>query len=106
MRIERHVATLMMDRESLAVLKKYGREDEDVQKVIRYLNELKSQVFTKMTTTVEDEAANRALLHDLTEAKRTSHGGNARRARTSARSAASSENTCRSPWTRPHTRRR
>ena len=61
---------LMADRESLAVLMKYGRNEEDVQKVIRYLNELTSQVFTRMTTTVEDEAANRALLHDLTERER------------------------------------
>ena len=61
---------LMTDRESLAVLMKHGREDEDSQKVIRYLNELKAQVFTRMTTTVEDEAANRAMLHDLTERER------------------------------------
>ena len=33
----------------------------------RYLSELKSQVLQRLTTTVEDEAANRATLHELTE---------------------------------------
>jgi hypothetical protein len=61
---------LLTDRESLQVLMKFGRDEEDVQKVIRYLGELKSQVYERMTTTVEDEAANRALLHDLTERER------------------------------------
>ena len=39
-------------------------------KFIKYLNELRSQVLQRLTTTVEDEAANRTLLHDLTEKER------------------------------------
>jgi hypothetical protein len=59
------------DRDSLQVL--MGRpelQSEDFSKFIRYLNELRSQVMQKLTTTVEDEAANRTLLHDLTERER------------------------------------
>jgi septal ring factor EnvC (AmiA/AmiB activator) len=59
------------DRPSLQVL--MGRpelQSEDFSKFIRYLNELRSQVMQKLTTTVEDEAANRTLLHDLTERER------------------------------------
>ncbi len=43
---------------------------DDFAKFIKYLNELRSQVMQKLTTTVEDEAAHRALLHDLTEKER------------------------------------
>lgn len=43
---------------------------EDFTKLIQYLNELKSHVHAKLTATVEEEAANRALLHDLTEKER------------------------------------
>jgi uncharacterized coiled-coil DUF342 family protein len=39
-------------------------------KLIKYLNELKSQMNTKLMTTVEEEAANRTLLHDLAEKER------------------------------------
>lgn len=61
---------LLADRESLQTIMKFERNEEDVQKVLRYLGELKTQVYERMTTTVEDEAANRALLHDLTERER------------------------------------
>lgn len=47
-----------------------GACSEEFGKFIRYLNDMRSQVHSKMTTTVEDEAANRALLHDLTERER------------------------------------
>lgn len=62
---------LIADRDSLQVL--MGRpelQSEDFSKFIKYLNELRSQVMQRLTTTVEDEAANRALLHDLTERER------------------------------------
>lgn len=62
---------LIADRDSLQVL--MGRpelQSEDFTKFIKYLNELRSQVMQRLTTTVEDEAANRALLHDLTERER------------------------------------
>ncbi len=59
------------DRPSLQTI--MGRpelQSDDFSKFIRYLNELRSQVMQKLTTTVEDEAANRTLLHDLTERER------------------------------------
>ena len=43
---------------------------DEFTKFIHYLNELKSHVHLKLTTTVEEEAANRTLLHDLTEKER------------------------------------
>lgn len=62
---------LLADRESLQVLmSRPEQQAEDFQKFIRYLNDLRGQFFTRMTTTVEDEAANRSLLHDLTERER------------------------------------
>ena len=39
-------------------------------KFIRYLNELKNNIQVRLTTTVEDEASNRHMLHDLTERER------------------------------------
>lgn len=61
----------LADRQSLQVI--MGRpelQSEDFSKFIRYLNEARSQVLQKLTTTVEDEAANRITLHDLTEKER------------------------------------
>lgn len=43
---------------------------DNVVKFIKYINELRSQAQARMTTTVEDEAAHRTLLHDLTEKER------------------------------------
>ena len=37
---------------------------------MQYLNELKTQVLARLTTTVEDEATNRTQLHELTERER------------------------------------
>eukprot|EP01033_Poteriospumella_lacustris_P004924 gene4924-3523_t len=39
-------------------------------KFIKYLNEMRGQVKLKLMTTVEEEAANRTLLHELTEKER------------------------------------
>ena len=71
---------LQADRESLQILMSRpettadpGGErggGEEMARFIKYLGELTAQVHTRMTTTVEDEAANRALLHDLTEKER------------------------------------
>jgi hypothetical protein len=72
---------LQADRESLQILMSrpettadvLGGErggGEEMARFIKYLGELTAQVHTRMTTTVEDEAANRALLHDLTEKER------------------------------------
>eukprot|EP00605_Chrysophyceae_sp_TOSAG23-4_P001193 GSChrysophyteH1.ASY1.ANO1.1302.1 assembled CDS len=73
---------LMADRESLQILMDYkpesgsgdgeggGHCSEEYQRFTRYLTELKDQIHAKMITTVEDEAANRTLLHDLTERER------------------------------------
>lgn len=61
----------LADRGSLQVI--MGRpelQSNDFTKFIKYLNELKAQVLQRLTTTVEDEAANRNLLHDLTERER------------------------------------
>jgi chromosome segregation ATPase len=43
---------------------------DTIANFIRYLNELKAHVHQKLTTTVEDEAANRTQLHDLGEKER------------------------------------
>lgn len=62
---------LLADRDSLQVL--MGRpetQSEEFAKFIRYMIELKSHVYTRLTTTVEDEGANRTILHDLTERER------------------------------------
>jgi septal ring factor EnvC (AmiA/AmiB activator) len=59
------------DRPSLqTIMSRPELQSEDFSKFIRYLNELRSQIMSKLTTTVEDEAANRTLLHDLTERER------------------------------------
>ena len=61
----------MADPKSLQVLMmKSTPQSEDFTKFIHYLNELKSHVHVKLTTTVEEEATNRTLLHDLTEKER------------------------------------
>lgn len=43
---------------------------EEYHRCLKYLMELNSQIHARMITTVEDEAANRTLLHDLTERER------------------------------------
>lgn len=61
----------LADRASLQVIMERPElQSEDFSKFIRYLTELRSQVLSKLTTTVEDEAANRIMLHDLTERER------------------------------------
>ena len=74
---------LMADRESLQILMESQPEvssaddeatnaatSEEYHRFIKYLSELNSQIHTRMITTVEDEAANRTLLHGLTERER------------------------------------
>lgn len=59
------------DRDSLQVIMSRPElQSEDFTKFINYLNELKGQIMVRLTTTVEDEAANRTMLHDLTERER------------------------------------
>lgn len=61
----------LADRASLQVIMARPElQSEDFTKFIKYLNELRAQVLQRLTTTVEDEAANRTLLHDLTEKER------------------------------------
>ena len=45
-------------------------QPEEFNSFIRYLNDLRSIILSRMTTTVEDEAAHRTMLHDLTERER------------------------------------
>jgi hypothetical protein len=75
---------LLADRESLQILMDYKPENtpatddngsgslssEEYNRFVKYLGELNEQVHSRMITTVEDEAANRTLLHDLTERER------------------------------------
>jgi len=78
---------LMADRESLQILMENRPEvgsrsgegeeiganavsSEEYHRFMKYLQELNSQIYTRMITTVEDEAANRTLLHGLTERER------------------------------------
>lgn len=64
---------LMADRASLQVLMEVPEiQSDDFSRFIRYLMELKKHVHERLTTTVEDEAANRTMLHDLTQAEATS----------------------------------
>ncbi len=63
---------LMADRDSLqALMNRPEIQSEEFSRFLRYLLELKSHVYSKLTTTVEDEAANRTTLHDLTEKERS-----------------------------------
>lgn len=60
------------DRASLqVVMSRPESQSDDFTKYIKYLVELKSQVLQRLTTTVEDEIANRNMLHDLTERERS-----------------------------------
>lgn len=60
------------DRPSLqVVMSRPESQSEDFTKYIKYLLELKSQCLQRLTTTVEDEIANRNMLHDLTERERS-----------------------------------
>jgi chromosome segregation ATPase len=62
---------LSTDRAALQTLmNRPEQQSEDFTKFIRYLNDLRSHIKTRMTTTVEDEASNRNMLHDLTEKER------------------------------------
>lgn len=62
---------LLADRASLQVLMDRPEAPSDeFMNFIKYLNELRGQSLTRMMTTVEDETAHRALLHDLTERER------------------------------------
>ena len=67
---------LQADRDSLQVImsRPEAQSTEEMSRFLKYLSELTAQVHTRMTTTVEDEAANRALLHDLTEKERVMEG--------------------------------
>ena len=73
--MHRHTRTccrsLQVDRPSLQVLMSRPEvQSEEFSSFIRYLMELKRTVQLKLTTTVEDEAANRTMLHELTEQER------------------------------------
>jgi len=63
---------LQADRESLQIImsRPEAQPTDEMARFLKYLSELTAQVHSRMTTTVEDEAANRALLHDLTEKER------------------------------------
>ena len=62
---------LQADRPSLQVLMNRPEiHSDNFGKFIKYYNELRALTLTRMTTTVEDEASNRTLLHDLTEKER------------------------------------
>lgn len=61
---------MQAERASLSFLDRPETQNEEFIKFVKYLNELKGQVYARMTTTVEDESANRSLLYDLTERER------------------------------------
>ena len=63
--------TLLAERSSLqALMDRPETNRDDIAGFINYLNELKSLVHVKLTTTVEDESSNRTQLHDLGERER------------------------------------
>jgi DNA repair exonuclease SbcCD ATPase subunit len=61
---------MQSERGSLELLNRPETQNEEFVKFVKYLEELKGQVYSRMTTTVEDESANRSLLYDLTERER------------------------------------
>jgi hypothetical protein len=62
---------LQLDRQSLQMMmSRPETQSEEFTAFVRYLIELKSHVYSRLTTTVEDEAANRSMLHELTERER------------------------------------
>ena len=73
--VHRHTRTtcrnLQLDRASLQILiSRPELQSEEFAIFIKYLLELKTNVNTRLTTTVEDEATNRSMLHELTEQER------------------------------------
>merc|ERR1711991_780737 len=73
--MHRHTRTtcrnLQIDRSSLQTLMSRPElQSEEFSVFIKYLIELKTNVNVRLTTTVEDEAANRTMLHELTEQER------------------------------------
>lgn len=63
---------LQTDRESLQQVMSMPQSSHSSEftQLIRYLIELRSYLHSKLTTTVEDEASNRNILHELTERER------------------------------------
>ena len=61
---------MQVERASIDILNRPETKNEEFIKFVKYLDELKGQVYSRMTTTVEDESANRSLLYDLTERER------------------------------------
>lgn len=64
---------LLSDRQALGTLMNVADSSKSSRAVvgfISYLNDLRQLFLSRMTTTVEDEAANRSLLHELTERER------------------------------------
>ena len=62
---------LMAEKQSLQTLMNRPEvQSEDFLRFLKSLNELKSQVNERMTTTVEDEAVNRTTLQELIERER------------------------------------
>lgn len=57
-------------KELESILSRPETHNEEFIKFVRYLEELKGQVYTRMTTTVEDDTANRTLLYDLADRER------------------------------------
>jgi hypothetical protein len=63
--------TMQTERKALeSILSRPETHNEEFIKFVRYLEELKGQVYTRMTTTVEDDTANRTLLYDLADRER------------------------------------
>jgi len=73
--MHRHTRTccrnLQLDRPSLQILmSRPESQSEEFTIFIKYLIELKNFINVRLTTTVEDEAANRTMLHELTDRER------------------------------------
>lgn len=61
---------MQSERTALEFLNRPETQNDEFIKFVKYLEELRGQVYSRMTTTVEDESANRSLLYDLTERER------------------------------------
>lgn len=62
--------SIQSDKDILFQILTADKKSKGIEGFIKCLNDLRNIVLSRMTTTVEDEAAHRAMLHELTERER------------------------------------
>jgi vacuolar-type H+-ATPase subunit I/STV1 len=62
--------SIQSDKDVLFQIVTSANKSKDIEDFVKCLNDLRNIILSRMTTTVEDEAAHRTLLHELTERER------------------------------------